>query len=66
MIMINEMILSSGPTHYCLLLQNMFHSQNSLDMDGSALKHFKHPVYRNALEGTPRCHMHAFISLTSL
>ena len=39
---------------------------HSLDMDESALKHFKHPDYKNALEGTPRCHMHAFISLTSL
>ena len=44
----------------------MFHSQNSLDMDGSALKRFKHPDYINALEGTPTCHMHAFISRTSL
>ena len=35
-------------------------------MDGSALKHFKHPDYKNALEGIPRCHMHAFTSLTSL
>ena len=30
-------------------------------MDGSALKHFIHPDYKNALEGTFRCHMHAFI-----
>ena len=35
-------------------------------MDGSALKHFKHPDYKNALKESPRCHMHAFISLTSL
>ena len=39
----------------------MFHSQNSLDMDGSTLKHFKHPDYKNALERTPRCHTHALI-----
>ena len=50
-----------------LIASNMFHSQNFLlDMDGSGLKHFKHTDYKNALEGTPRCHMHAFISLTSL
>ena len=36
--------------------KNNFHSQNSLVMDGSALKHFKHPDYKNALEGTFRCH----------
>ena len=44
--------------------KNNFHSQNSLVMDGSALKHFKHPDYKNALEGSFRCHMHAFIFLT--
>ena len=44
-------------------LKNNFHSQNSLVMDGSALKDFKHPDYKNALEGTFRCHMHAFIFL---
>ena len=52
MIMMNEIILSYGATHYCLLLQNIFHSQNSLVIDGSALEHFKHPDYKNALEGT--------------
>ena len=43
----------------------MFHSQNSLDMDGSALKHFKHPDYKNALEGTPRCNMHGYGTVRS-
>ena len=47
--------------------KTFFHAQNSLDIDGSNLKHFKHPDCKNALdmlEGTPRCHMHAFIFLT--
>ena len=54
MIMINETLL-------LIASKNIFHSQNCLVMDGSALKHFKHPGYKNALEGTFRCHMHAFI-----
>ena len=49
-------------TVYCF--KNNFHSQNSLVMDGNASKHFKHPDYENALEGTFRCQMHAFIFLT--
>ena len=50
-IMMNEMILSYGATHYCQLPQNIFHSQNSLDMDGSALKHLKHPDYKKCIRG---------------
>ena len=34
------------------LLQNIFHSQNSLVMDGSALEHFKHPDYKKCIRGT--------------
>ena len=64
MIMMNELILSYSATHNCLLLQKLFHSQNSLVMDGSDLKHCKHPDYKTALEGTFRCQMHAFIFLT--
>ena len=62
MIMMNELILVQHITVNCF--QNNFHSQNSLVMDGSALKHFKHPDYKNALEGTFGCHMHAFTFLT--
>ena len=61
MIMINEMILSYGATHYCLLFQKDFHSQNSIVIDGSALKDFKHTDYKIALEGTVICHMHVYI-----
>ena len=64
MIMMNELILSYGATHKSNCFKNNFHSQNSLVMDGSALKHFKHPDYKNALEGTFRFHMHTFILLT--
>ena len=46
MIMMNELNLSYGATHNCLLLQKLFHSQNSLVMDESDLKHFKHPDYK--------------------
>ena len=60
MIMMNEIIVSYCALHITV---NCF---KTLDMDGSALKHFKHPDYKNALEGSSRCHLHAFISLTSL
>ena len=49
---------------WCNTLLLIVHSQNSLVMDGSALKHFKYPDYKNALEGIFRCHMHAFIFST--
>ena len=68
MIMMNELIMVQHITVNCF--KNNFHSQNSLVMDVSALKHFKHPDYKNALEGTFRCHNYvcikkiAFIFLT--
>ena len=64
MIMMNEMILWYGATHTLLIASKQFFIHKTLDMDGSALKHFKHPDCKNALERTPRCHMHAFIFLT--
>ena len=59
MIIMNEIILSYGATHYCSFTK--LHV-----MDGSALKHFKYPDNKNALEGIIRCHMHAFIFLTCI
>ena len=62
----NEMIVSYCALHITVNCFKTCFIRKTLDMDGSALKHFKHPDYKNALEGSSRCHMHAFISLTSL
>ena len=64
--MMNEMILSYCVLHITVNCSKICFIHKTLDMDGSALKHLKHPDYKNALEGSSRCHMHAFISLTSL
>ena len=50
-IMMNEMILPYGATHYCQLLQKDFHSQNFIVMDGSALKDFKLTDYKKSIRG---------------
>ena len=61
MIMMNELFCHMVQHITINCFKNNFYSQNSLVKDGSALKHLKHPDYKNALEGTFRCHMHAFI-----
>ena len=61
MIMINEMLCHMVQHITVNCFKNIFHSQNCLVMDGSSSKHFKHPDYKNALEGTFRCHMQACI-----
>ena len=53
--------------HMIVLVWYMFHTyliHKTLVMDGSTLKHFKHPDYENALKGTFRRQLHAFIFLT--
>ena len=57
MIIMDEMICNLVQNISVNCFKNIFHSQNSLVIDGCALKHFKHPDYKNALGGTFRYHM---------